>query len=1072
MHDAVESPVLHIRLFGDFEVRFGELLIPPFESTRVTSLFAYLLLHRDAPQPRQRIAFLLWPDSSEPQARTNLRHLLHTLRGALPDAERFIDVTSRSLQWRADAPYWLDVAEFERSVSESDGREAIELYRGDLLEGSYDEWILDEREQFRQQYLLTLERLARTLEAAGDLSQAIHYAGRIQRFDPLYEESYRLLMRLHHASGDRARAVRVYHECATTLERELGVEPSRPTREAYEALLSSEPEIPIRQERSAQLRSPLIGRAAEWERLSASWHAAENGSSRFVLISGEAGIGKTRLVEEFRAWCDQRGALVAEARSYAAEGALSYGPVVDWLRSDALKMRRGRLDQTALSVLARLLPEIHDEHPNLPAVDLFSESDQRQRQFSALAGALHALPMTLLLIIDDIHWSDRETLQFLHFLLRSGPQTRLLIIATARREEVDARHPLIDLLTGLRAIERLTEIELDRLTRQETTALAEQLSGHSAVDLRADHLFEETEGNPLFIVEALRAGWLEALEPGSWMSPRVQAVIESRLAQLSEPARHLVGVAATIGREFSTNVLGQVFEGDEGIFVQGLDELWRRRIIREQGNDAYDFTHDKIREVAYLNLSPAQRRRSHLRIAGTLERMHAENPEPVSGQLAGHYEGARASEEAIDWYVRAAGVAQQMHANTEAVRLLDRALDLLDSLPETPERQRRELAILAALPAPLVATEGYFASRVIEVHARAFSLSRLLGVELTPPLIRSLALANLSRYEFESARSFAEQLRAHGEREGDHVLLAQSGYVLGIADFWKGEFQLARQHFEAAVKHCRPEDRLAHFLHYGHDPESTCLMRLGCTLWFLGHLDAASRARDTALALTEELGHLYSRRLVLMFAAVLALEMRDTARLREHVAEMLNPGIEEEAIHVRGTVEVFAGYVEVLDDLPAQGIARIIRALDNPESYEQAPGQIAMFLRVLLEACSVAGDVRTGLAASERLLQKSRGVQLWDAEGYRLRAEFMATSGTPVDDIATELKQAVDIARRQGARSLELRATTSLLRNYRACGNDPAAARTRATLHTLCQSMAESRDTPDMHAAMAALSQV
>jgi adenylate cyclase len=247
-------------------------------------------------------------------------------------------------------------------------------------------------------------------------------------------------------------------------------------------------------------------------------------------------------------------------------------------------------------------------------------------------------------------------------------------------------------------------------------------------------------------------------------------------------------------------------------------------------------------------------------------------------------------------------------------------------------------------------------------------------------------------------------------------------------------------------------------------------MRLGCTLWFLGHPGEAVRACDAALALVDELGHPYSRRLVLMFAAVLALEMRDTARLRAHIAEMLAPGIEDEAIHVRGTIEVFAGHAEVLDGQIARGIARIVRALDDPTWFEQAPGQIAVFLRVLLEACAVAGDARTGLAASERLLQKNMGVRLWEAEGHRFRAEFMVALGASNEDVAAELEQALEIARRQGARSLELRAATSLLRHYLECGDDLAAANARRLVTALSDSLHESRDTPDMREAEALLS--
>jgi DNA-binding SARP family transcriptional activator len=216
-----ESPVLSVRLLGDLDLQLGDSPLPPLESARAESLLAYLLLHRKTAQPRQRLAFLLWPDSTEPQARTNLRHVLHTLRRALPDAERFIDVTPRSLQWRADAPFRLDVATFEDALARADGadgdsalialREALAAYTGDLLAGSYDDWLLEQRERLGQRYLKALERLARLLEERAEPGQAVPYVERLLRQDPLREQTYRLLMRLHEACGDRARA-----RCACT----------------------------------------------------------------------------------------------------------------------------------------------------------------------------------------------------------------------------------------------------------------------------------------------------------------------------------------------------------------------------------------------------------------------------------------------------------------------------------------------------------------------------------------------------------------------------------------------------------------------------------------------------------------------------------------------------------------------------------------------------------------------------------------------------------------------------------------------------------------------------------------
>jgi DNA-binding SARP family transcriptional activator len=487
---------LRIRLLGGLDLRQGETALPPLGSARAESLLALLLLHQEAAQPRQRLAFLLWPDSSEGQARTNLRHLLHVLRRALPEPDRFLEVTPRTLRWRPDAPCWLDVAAFDAALARADAEpggsegsgepqggapvdreaalaEAVELYAGDLLQGSYDEWLAEERERLRQRYLQALERLVELLEARGDLAAATGRAERLLREDPLREPTYQVLMRLHDARGDRARALRVYHACAATLARELGVEPSAATRRAYAALLPARAEPAAPDQLGPPVAAgaaPLIGRAAERALLVDLWRRSERGAAQLALVTGEPGAGKTRLVEELAAWCAQGGAATAEARSYSAEGALAYGPVVAWLRSGPIASHLGRLDPRRRAELARLLPELVS-----PAVDPPPEprpgGDQRLL-FEALAQALAASGGPLLLVADDLHWADAETVAFLHFLLRSRPQARLLVAATARDEHLGDQHPLQALRSGLRALGLLSEVEVGRLSPPETAALA------------------------------------------------------------------------------------------------------------------------------------------------------------------------------------------------------------------------------------------------------------------------------------------------------------------------------------------------------------------------------------------------------------------------------------------------------------------------------------------------------------------------------------------------------------------------------------------------------------------------
>ena len=209
-------------MLGALELRLGDARLPALDSARVESLLGYLLVHRQAPQLRQHLAFVLWPDSTEPQARTNLRKVLHRLRHALPDADRLIEASPRTLGWRPDPPLWLDVEEFERALGEGRLADAVRLYGGELLEGNYDEWLTDERERLARLYREALERLAREHEARRSWPDAIGLAERLVAADPLREESHRLLIRVCREAGDRPRALHAYHVCAATLDRELG----------------------------------------------------------------------------------------------------------------------------------------------------------------------------------------------------------------------------------------------------------------------------------------------------------------------------------------------------------------------------------------------------------------------------------------------------------------------------------------------------------------------------------------------------------------------------------------------------------------------------------------------------------------------------------------------------------------------------------------------------------------------------------------------------------------------------------------------------------------------------------
>ncbi|NCC30656.1 MAG: hypothetical protein EOM24_01385 [Chloroflexia bacterium] len=706
--------MVQIRLLGGCTLVVDGSPAVELDSPRLQALLAYLALHHDAPLGRAQVAFQLWPDSTEVQALTNLRGLLHRMRLALPWFDQVVRSERQTLVWQPQCAWSLDVAAFQAAreaayAAEADGQlalarmhfqTAVQIYQGDLLPGLYDDWLLIERERLRDAYLTALERVALLAEQAGDEPAALASLRQLVRMEPLHEPAHRALIRLASQSGDRAGAVRAYHRCVTIFQRELGVMPGATTVQAYErARVAQVDLLPT----PAAPSIPLIGREAAVATLHAAWQQTGREIPHLVLLTGEAGIGKTYLAEELAAWVERQGFAVAIAHCYATTSELAYAPVVAWLR--ALSLRP--LADPWVRELARLMPELLVERADLSPPEPLSEPWQRTRLFQALVHGLLTGRHALLLVLDDLQWCDNDTLDWLQFVLTAqrdhAGRAKLVVVATVRSEDRAFDRRLSTWQARLTRQGVMTSIDLGPLSQEETVALASYVAGAPLDAAAGTWIYQQSEGFPLFIVEMVRAGLLPPLsstqpsvtEAGTLptLPPELRQVLEARLAQLAPTTREVIELAAVIGRSFTYRVLAQASTHDEATLVACLDEAWQRRIIREQDGEAYDFSHARLRDAAYVRLSRTRRRMLHRQVAETLREETGPDADQHAGLIAHHYAAAGRTAEAIDAYLHEATVARRIYAYSETLAALERAAALLPKLPVNMDTRQRTLHI-------------------------------------------------------------------------------------------------------------------------------------------------------------------------------------------------------------------------------------------------------------------------------------------------------------------------------------------------------------------------------------------
>jgi DNA-binding SARP family transcriptional activator/tetratricopeptide (TPR) repeat protein len=1023
--------VLTVSLLGERGIT-GTAGAVPTRSSRSVALLAYLVVHGDRPQPRTRIAALFWPDSTDEQSLTNLRRELHHLRRALDDDES-LQITAKDLWWQDTATCRVDVREFAREhtaaiaaaqaghahVARAHAVAAVGHYGGDLLPGSYDEWLLDARAELEQQNVDLLDLMAEAELGNGDVHAAADATRRRIGLRPLEEIGYRRLIELYGRLGDRARAVSTYHRCASILERELGVEPDPETRRALDRLLARSrpaappnvdiPDLPVAgRHNSGPAAAPLVGREPELDTLRHLWHAARDGRPAIVLVHGQPGVGKTRLMAELAAAAARDGGVVATAQCFGAAGQLAFSPVADWLRTPAVAAAAADLEPVWRVEVERLVPSTKDRGATGYSARAMVDAWQRHRFFEGLARALLAVDRPMLLTLDNAQWCDEETLAFLAFCLGIAGDRPLMVAATVREGEPSAA--LDAWTTQLRTTGLLTDVGVDPLEPAESIALAEAIAKRQFTADEADLLHATTGGFPLYVVEAAR------IEPDRSATPHtvgdLRSVLRSRFDQVGPSARTIAELAAAIGRNFTLDLLTEASDLDVDEVVCAIDELWRHRLIRETG-DGYDFSHDLLRDTAYAQISPPTRWLLHRRIAQTLEMLHQDDLDAVATDLAEQYVRSGRPQLAIAYYERAAEVASGMFAHAEAIRLHRQALAIVETMPPGRDRIGRELSLLEALAAPLNARCGYASTELGDTMRRAVTLAETLADRdrLLSALVGLYTNQFVQGWICDAERTATRALTLVGPNS---ALGGAAHFAMGMSELSLGRPASAVRHLEHAA--ARGND---YSLSVGTRPDVHGLAYSAHAHWLLGNDDLARATCGDAITLARAVDTPYSLAVALAYGAMTQQLRRDDDALSEIVTELCDLCERYDFAYYREWALILAGWHRGGDDgfeLARQGVANLSEA--------GALTRMPYWLSLVADIAQRNGrpDVARARLDAAITSATARSDLWWLPEVQRMRAAYDPTESATV----ARLESAVRLAESHGSRALVTRAAADL----------------------------------------------
>jgi len=857
-----------------------------------------------------------------------------------------------------------------------------------------------------------------------------------------------------------------------------------PARHEADPFASRTPAPSLRRSPSTVHRSvPLVDREAELAQLYQWFATALRGERQIVFIAGEAGIGKTTLVEALvaqlgteealwigRGQCiDQYGAGEAYLPILEALGRLARAPegtrLVEILRQQA---------PSWLVQMPALVPEAERD-----VLQRTASATTRERMLRELAEAVETLTAErpLVLVLEDLHWSDPSTLAWLAYAARRPDQARLLVLGTYRPVETIVRDNSVRTMTReLLRHGQCAELVLDYLSEEGVAAyLAHRCGGHALPRELARLIHQRTNGNPLFMInvvdDAVRRGMLQE-GPEGWELPSgiaavtlgvpesLRQLIEQHFKQASPKEQEVLAAASVAGSEFFVAAVATgVDQGTEDVEAQCADLARREQFLQARGMEIwpdgtvagrYRFIHPFHQEVLYDRVPVGRRARLHRQIGIRREAGYGARARELAAELAGHFAHGQDYPRAVYYFQRAAENALQLQAPQEAVTLLTKGLDVLRDLPEGRERLQHELALRLALRSPLMTTKGYAAAELEQCLGRARELCQHVGeTQQLPGVLVGLWTVYFTRAEYQQAQELEQHFEHLAQRTQTPTLLSWSHLARGFTLSQLGDLLHAREHFEQGLTWYAAHQRHAQPSPSGQDPGVAGLSYMALILWSLGYPEQALRRSQEALTLAHKLSHPYSLAYALCLAARLQYTLRQGQVAQDQAEEAITLATEQGFPHWRALGTILRGWALAVQGQPEEGVAHMRQGVDG---FRATGAQVAQpqWLAMLAEGYRANGQAEHGLCVLEKALSLTdrHGERWWEAELHRLKGELLLSHTLDNHtDAEACFHQALAIAHRQHAKSLELRATLSLGQLWQRQGKKAAARQLLAEVY-------------------------